>query len=1060
MAGPIDPLDQTKAESIVPGKMNAGSQIGGYDLIEVLGEGGMGVVWRAHDPKLDREIAIKVLKRHDAHPSLRKRLLREGRAMARLKHPNVLTVYEVDTAGNRDYIAMELVEGGSLDAWIAMSPPREDVIKALLAAGRGLAAAHAAGLVHRDFKPHNVLRSQEGRILVTDFGLARGLGEDSSSGITEPPTEPSAPATAGLDETLDAVKSTPTSANGSGHVRTDSVLDSPITQTGALIGTPAYMAPEQFRGAAPDPRTDQFAFCVTAWQALTGSRPHTGSTLDELRRSAERGIGNLPSTLAPAIRAVLARGLDPDPAKRWPDLDALLDALEHVERPRRPRWIIPAGAFGVVALVGITALMTRRSGDVPVVKAGCDPADTAFQEAWSDKVRDQLWTTAQSAEVGADVFARATDPFAEFRKRWISSYAEACTTKPDAKTQARVGCLLDARDQVSAIALALQKAPAMVYERFDAHGILPNIAVCNGPKPVASPPIPPDKRTRVIAVIAGAFATVASPRLAEALDRLDKEAIDIGWEPLRPKVFYAGGAAYLKRHELANAREMFNRAVELAGPVRDVRTAAHARLGLLEASMIELVKPNAKRKPGELHPELISLLTYARKAVEVAGDDPMLAGAVSSLEASAYAALGRWSFGKREYKTAIMLIQEARQHWNAAGDVQRAAIASEIEAQLYLRRADERALDDALFALRGAEESLERAKLPRLDMLTELRAGVALARGNYSDASALYRTLPHEPAASTAPKRTGIVLDTSGKPVAGATVVAWRGDLHGDPIAVVTDVRETLEEVTTTTDGTFEIHADPDTSVIAQFGRSRSTPRLAGTGEISLSFQPTREITGRVDSSNLAGVFAFARIAVGESAWIVRVPIAADHTYSLGGVPRGIVMMGTEGPAGEGWRIVRGGTNPTELPWPVGRAIEVIVRGRIDGHAATVWVFRDPSFGAAAAMGTPPKGRTLPATRAEAEALAKRASDIATSTLEPIGMDATDTGLELYERGDHHAVVPGSPGGGATLACVAPAAESTTPVTCADVEVITGAVFEHSNGRLGTDTAPVVIQLH
>jgi len=1040
---PVDPHEQTTAESITPGKLGAGAQIGGYALVEVLGEGGMGIVWKAHDPNLDREIAIKVLKRHDAHPSLRKRLLREGRAMARLKHPNVLTVYEVGTEGDRDFIAMELVEGGSLDEWIAKDPPRADVIKALLAAGRGLAAAHAAGLVHRDFKPHNVLRSHDGRILVTDFGLARGLGDDSSPGVTEPATPRDQGGSAGLDETLDAVKSpSPSARSAGGNVRTDSVLDSPLTQTGAMIGTPAYMAPEQFRGAAPDPRTDQFAYCVTAWQALTGARPHTGTTLDELRRAAERGIGNLQANLAPVVRAALARGLDPDPAKRWPDLDTLLDVLEEAERPRRARWILPAAALGVVALVGVTALLTRRGPEAPVVAAGCEPADQVFAEAWSDELRDQLWGEARTLDVGADAFARATDPFSDFRKRWITSYAEVCNATTDPKLAARVGCLLDARDQVSALVLALRTASAPVYQRFDAHGILPNLAVCHGPRPVASPPIPPDKRTRVISVLAGALMTIGSPRLAEAIDRLEKEAVDIGWAPLLPKVFMIGGNAYLRRTDLANAREMFNRTLELADPVDDVRSVAVARFGLLEASLIELVEPSAARKRGELHPELIALLTRARKAVELAGNDPMLVGSMSLLEGQAYAALGRWSYGKREYKTAIELIQEARRQWEVAGDVRRAAHAAEAEANLYLLRADERALEDAQFAVRGAEEALERARLPRIESLTELRARIAFLRGSYAEAGALYRTLAHDTPPTTSPRRTGIVLDADGKPVAGATVVAWRGVLHGDPLAVVTDAREALDEVTTTTDGRFELHADPDTALIAAYGQSRSAPRLAGTGEVSLRFGPTRVLTGTIDAGNLGGVLVFAKVPLGESAWVVRVPLRADRTYALGGVPRATVVVGTEGPAGDGWRVVTAGANATQPSWPVGRAVEVIVRGPIDVEAATVWLF-------------PGANAALPATRAEAEARAARATDAATSPVAPIGANATDNGLPLYEPGDHHAVIPGIPGD--TLACVARAAPPTTPVTCTELAVITGAVFEYSDGRVGTDTQPVVI---
>src|SRR5262245_51029995 len=154
----VDPSAETAAgvATDVTNELAPGSTIGKYRLDAVLGTGGMGVVWRAFDPDLERAIAIKVLRVPDAEP-LRTRLLHEARAMARLKHPNVLTVYEVGTDRNRDYIAMELVEGIDLDAWLATKPPRVEIIAALLAAGRGLAAAHDAGLIHRDFKPHNIM---------------------------------------------------------------------------------------------------------------------------------------------------------------------------------------------------------------------------------------------------------------------------------------------------------------------------------------------------------------------------------------------------------------------------------------------------------------------------------------------------------------------------------------------------------------------------------------------------------------------------------------------------------------------------------------------------------------------------------------------------------------------------------------------------------------------------------------------------------------------------------------------------------------------------------------
>jgi serine/threonine protein kinase len=262
--------------------------------------------------------------------------------MARLKHPNVVTVYEVGTEGELDFIAMELVDGGTLESWLARHPPRGEIIAALLAAGRGLAAAHAAGLVHRDFKPSNILREQDGRVLVADFGLVRGLGDDSEAMATSPAASPA----------------TAPEGSGSGSHPLDSVLDSPLTRPGTMIGTPAYMAPELHAGAPPDPRSDQFAFCATAWQALTGAPPYRGRTLEELRRAASAGIAGVAADLARPIRAVLARGLDPDPAKRWPDLESLLAALDRATRATRARerrrpWI--AGACAAIALAAAMA---------------------------------------------------------------------------------------------------------------------------------------------------------------------------------------------------------------------------------------------------------------------------------------------------------------------------------------------------------------------------------------------------------------------------------------------------------------------------------------------------------------------------------------------------------------------------------------------------------------------------------------------------------------------------------------------------------------------------------
>jgi serine/threonine protein kinase len=229
-----------------------GAPLGRFVVLDVLGVGGMGVVYAAYDPDLDRKVALKRLRpqasAHQTDADARDRLLREAQAMARLSHANVVRVYEVVREGDEAYIAMEYVAGETLGAWSRAAPRTPDeILSVFTAAGRGLAAAHAVDVVHRDFKPDNVLVDSDGRVCVGDFGLARQLGE-------------SAPASEGATDV----------ANGR------RALEVTITRTGTVVGTPAYMAPEQHTGSATDARTDQFGFCVALYEALYGERPFGG----------------------------------------------------------------------------------------------------------------------------------------------------------------------------------------------------------------------------------------------------------------------------------------------------------------------------------------------------------------------------------------------------------------------------------------------------------------------------------------------------------------------------------------------------------------------------------------------------------------------------------------------------------------------------------------------------------------------------------------------------------------------------------------------------------------
>ncbi|HSS02135.1 MAG TPA: protein kinase, partial [Kofleriaceae bacterium] len=304
-----------------------GVMLGKYRLDRLLGAGGMGMVWAARDVDLDRSVALKVLRSSlDGNETARLRLVREARAMARLHHPNVVAIFDACTLEGRDVIAMELFDGETMAAWLTRQPPRDAVVAAILAAGRGLAVAHAAGMIHRDFKPHNVLIDQHGRVVVTDFGLARSIADGGAA--SKPSTDP----------------------------RPMGSLDSVLTVPGTMLGTPAYMAPEQLSGGASDARADQFAFSATAWEALAGLRPFGGMTAVELF-AAHAEPPRVAERVPRRLRWILARGLAMHPSERWPSVDAMLDAMTRAwRRPRRIALALAAAAAVAAIAVGGLAL--------------------------------------------------------------------------------------------------------------------------------------------------------------------------------------------------------------------------------------------------------------------------------------------------------------------------------------------------------------------------------------------------------------------------------------------------------------------------------------------------------------------------------------------------------------------------------------------------------------------------------------------------------------------------------------------------------------------------------
>jgi len=450
-----------------------GQSIGRYIVIERLGAGGMGVVFAAYDPELSRRVAIKVLHGHQRSSTAQARLLREAQALARVAHPRVVAVHDVGLHEGRVFLAMEHVEGQTLRGFMA-DPAHglADRLAVLIAAGEGLAAAHRAGLVHRDFKPDNVMIGAAGEVKVMDFGLARAPGGDSLAS----------------DEFVDGAEpSGPVAQLGNTNE---------LTVAGAVMGTPAFMAPELLAGEAADARSDQFAFAVTAYEALFGVRPFVGTNLSALAFAIAEGriVEPAKHRVPPWLRRVVRRGLAEDPDARWPDIDSMLDALrDKPRRLRRRRWFASA-ALGLSAGAGalFASLLTSQS---PALEA-CTELVTELDGRWTADARARLGS-AIGGEVASATVLELLDGYAQ---AWDAASADNCASTHVAQTQSqrvdelRESCLRHRRIAFEQLVTGLIEDPRARAQAVEAAARLPAIAACADVAGLELEPTLPDDR--------------------------------------------------------------------------------------------------------------------------------------------------------------------------------------------------------------------------------------------------------------------------------------------------------------------------------------------------------------------------------------------------------------------------------------------------------------------------------------------------------------------------------------------------------------------------------------
>lgn len=601
-----------------------------YVLLSTLGAGGMGVVHAAFDRALDRKVALKFLSPESGEDPARARarLQREAQALAKLAHPNVVTVYEVGVLDDDVFVAMELVDGVTLREWLARAPHMtKEIVAVLLQAGAGLAAAHQAGFVHRDFKPENVLVGNDGRVRVTDFGLARALDQPIEPGM--------AIATA---------------------------MDGPaLTRTGVNAGTPAYMAPEQARGGVADARSDLYSYCVTLHEAVTGARP------------ADRDRAKRPAP--PWLDRILARGLSERPEDRWPSMRELLDSLA-LGPPKAVRNATAAVAALLIAAGTWAAVNHARR---PV----CTEVGARWGSTWSEPQRAVVSAAfARSGVPGVTrIFEGVDRLMTAYRSEWVARATDACLAtrahgeQSEAMLDRRMACLDDRRRVAGHLTELLEApAPALVEEAQSAVAQLPSVEGCSDLGALTElAPLPADPAARAeVARLADVADQVEAMVTASAVDGAHAligpavtAAARLGYRPVWARLRYLQGrvaADYNRAHVDAAPGKVSDG--ESGSPAEDAYREA-AALGIEGHDYATAAKSWRWLAYEEgycrHHPvEGRAALRYAEAAVAHLGDSDLDAASILYTTALIDEADGRWEGGLRAIQKGRDLVVRSK----------------------------------------------------------------------------------------------------------------------------------------------------------------------------------------------------------------------------------------------------------------------------------------------------------------------------------------------------------------------------------------------------------------
>jgi len=723
-------------------------RIGRFVIVRKLGEGGMGVVFDAFDPELERRVAIKLLRpamRQDRNSQGEARLLREAQTMARLSHPNVVQVYEVGEVDDAVFLAMEFVAGKDLRAWLAVRPRSwREVVAVFLQAGQGLAAAHAAGIIHRDFKPDNVLVGDDGRVRVLDFGLARPQRGGEVDELM--------PAGAGV---------------GTSHKVT-------LTQIGAYIGTPAYMSPEQHLCKPADAKSDQFGFCIGLHESLHGRRPFHGKTAAELRLAVFRppepppGDRRVPARL----RRVVARGLAVNPEDRYPDMQALLADLGRDPARTWKRIGLGVGALGLATL---GALGSGWLADERRCSHGAEPLVGVWDPARAEQARAAFLAT--EVPYAVETWPKVQAALDTHATAWAERREDVCAAthvRGEASEELldlRNECLDGRLRELDALVGAFVTADAATVERaLQASASLAPLAVCDDArylrarvKPPADPALA-QRVTRARGLLARAAARRDAGRPREAREiatAVRRASKDLDYPPLHAEALLELGRGEEATADYMLAQDHLREAYHLAlGIAADpVATDAAIALSLVYYRKTEFADSFAwseharslLRRTGEPPEQAVMYLLYRSYAQSRLG---LHVDAIASAERAL--ALAEAEFSPLDPRRGRMLAGLAHARWASGDDVQALDLFKRSQlswsdglglehpfvassainiSSIYIQR---RAFDDAAAALRPALGIMERAFGPDhpnvADVLGNL-AALATIQGRLREAA-------------------------------------------------------------------------------------------------------------------------------------------------------------------------------------------------------------------------------------------------------------------------------------------------------------------------------------